>query len=167
MNHASAFSAWGALIALGLALEEPKRKIKAGLLIIACFCVVACVSSPSRGGLLVLGLGLIGFLIALRWGPHKKSASVSTGIVGALVLVGSIAAVFQRALLKREFDDGFSVDAKIGDIRGAGQMIQDHLGWHREGLVHVIVFALQEFYRTYCTHTLKTLLFSMSQTGES
>ena len=127
VNHASAFSAWGALIALGLSLEEPKRKIKAGLLIVACFCVVACVSTPSRGGILVLGLGLIGFLIAMRWGPHKKSASVSTGIAVSLVLVGSIAAIFQSALLKREFDDGFSVDAKLGAIRGAGRMIQDHL----------------------------------------
>ncbi|MEE2904686.1 MAG: tetratricopeptide repeat protein [Myxococcota bacterium] len=127
VNHASAFSAWGALIALGLALEEPKRKNKAGLLIVAAFCVIACVSMPSRGGILVLGLGLTGFLIAMRWSGRKNNASVSNTIVGALVLVGSITAIFQSTLLKREFDDGLGLEAKLGAVRGASKMIQDHL----------------------------------------
>ena len=127
VNHASAFSAWGALIAFGLALEEPKRKNKAGLLIVAAFCVITCVSIPSRGGILVLGIGLAGFVIAMQRGRRKNTASKSIGIVSVLVLVGSIAAIFQSALLKREFNDGLSLESKLGAIRGAGKMIQDHL----------------------------------------
>ena len=65
--------------------------------------------------------------MAMRWGHHKKSASLATIIVGVLALVGAIAAVFQSALLRREFDDGVNLDAKLSAIRGSGEMIRDHL----------------------------------------
>jgi hypothetical protein len=130
-NHAAGFTAWGVIIALGLALEEPRRHIRIGFGILGLICAAVCVLCASRGGIFALAIGLVGFG-GTCW--IKKTKTGHKELIPWIALTAGVSAVvafFARDRMVREFtsapDNPFGLEGKLSAIRGVSDLVADHL----------------------------------------
>jgi O-antigen ligase len=129
-NHAAGFTAWGAIIALGLALEEPRRHIRAAFGTLALLCAGTSVLCTSRGGLAMLAFGLILF-IAIYWTKRRRARqSVNGAWLSLILLLPLFVGFWARERLVREFastpENLIGLEGKLSAIQGAQNMITDH-----------------------------------------
>lgn len=121
-NHQAALFSFGALIALGAALEARSRKLLWSLA--AALCGAGCLLTLSRGGSIALGLGGI-VLYALR---RKRSEVVLLAAVTAAALCVSLflssAALRERAL--ELAPSRLSTEVKLRSFVGAVALVRDH-----------------------------------------
>jgi len=129
-NHAAGFTAWGAIIALGLALDQKRRHLRTGLGLLALLCSGTSVLCASRGGLITLAVGTLSFILLYSYRHSKTTNSSTKAWLGLMVVLPVTVGVLFRERLAREFiantEGGLGAEGKLSAIQGAEQLILDH-----------------------------------------
>lgn len=132
-NHAAGFMLLAALVSIGLAVSQRRRRERVRYLGAAIVTAVVSALSLSRGGLLALGLGFVLFLFLLvrkRNEELEDRRSNAPAIVGVTVAVPMVWLAWRYTDLLREFTgregDPLGVEGKLNAARDAWPLILEH-----------------------------------------
>lgn len=130
-NHAAGYCAWGALLAFGIAFDHDHRAAKVGYTLVGLGCVAVSILNYSRGGLVALAVGLLGFFALQAW-SQRSAGSGRTALASliAIASVGAFVALWQQDRLSHAFatrpDDPLGVSGKLAAMGDAWPLILDH-----------------------------------------
>jgi len=130
-NHAAGFTAWGAVIALGLAIEEPRKHLRIGFGALGVLCASVCILCASRGGFAVLAMNLTGLALLALLKKDQIKSRISLSWIAGTGLVAVLVGFMTKERILREFagtpDSPLGLAGKLSAIQGSENIISDHL----------------------------------------